>query len=159
MSADYSGYRSSGKISATKSKKHLAMCTSWPRICRIYAFFCHEVHVSDNMSTSWPEPTHYPAVKTYVSETPYSHIWSPSVIPSTHQATSIKVQVPVPTPKIVCSHPRPYVIPGFPHVIPGSPHVIPGSPHVIPGLTGDLTEIFVNQTKCEYIYRNMLAFL
>ena len=67
--------------------------------------------------------------------------------------------MPVPTPKIVCSHPRPYVIPGFPHVIPGSPHVIPGSPHVIPGLTGDLTEIFVNQTKCEYIYRNMLAFL
>ena len=103
MSAVYCGRQSSGKISATKSKKHLAMCTSWPRICRIYAFFCHEVHVSDNMSTSWPEPTHYPAVKTYVSETPYSHIWSPSVIPSTHQATNIKALAPAPKLKIECN--------------------------------------------------------
>ena len=83
--------------------KHLAMCTSWPRICRICAFCCHEVQVSHDMSTSWSEPTLYPAVKTYVSETPYSHIWSPSVIPSTHQATNIKAPAPAPKPRVECS--------------------------------------------------------
>ena len=90
ISADYCGHQSSGKISATKSMKHLAMCTSWPRICRIYAFFCHEVQVSHDMSTSW-------------SETPYSHIWSLSVTPSTPPTTNTKAPEPAPKPKIECN--------------------------------------------------------
>ncbi len=104
ISADYCGRQSSGKISATKSMKHLAMCTSWPRICRIYAFFCHDVHVSDNMSTSWPELAHYQAVKNIcIRETPYSHIWSLSVTPSTHPTTNTKAPAPAPKPKAECN--------------------------------------------------------
>ena len=79
------------------------MCTSWPRICRICAFCCHEVQVSDDMCTSWSELTHYPAVKTYVSETPYSHIWSRSVTPSTRPTTNTKAPAPAPKPKAGCN--------------------------------------------------------
>ena len=103
ISADYCGHQSSGKISATKSKKHRAMCTSWPRICRICAFGCHEVQVYDDICTSWSELTHYPAVKTYVSETPYSHIWSLSVTPSTPPTTNTKAPEPALKPKIECN--------------------------------------------------------